>query len=86
MMSYKAHRIQCEDGQTVALHDLGGRGPLLLILHAGGFLGQVIWQHGACTADGQRTRFTANMCFTLADSVHNLSIIYCHAAAVPVCS
>eukprot|EP00208_Stichococcus_sp_RCC1054_P000140 CAMPEP_0206147194 /NCGR_PEP_ID=MMETSP1473-20131121/32712_1 /ASSEMBLY_ACC=CAM_ASM_001109 /TAXON_ID=1461547 /ORGANISM="Stichococcus sp, Strain RCC1054" /LENGTH=334 /DNA_ID=CAMNT_0053544035 /DNA_START=358 /DNA_END=1362 /DNA_ORIENTATION=+ len=37
---YETHRIRCQDGQTLALYDLGGQGPVLLILHAAGFLGQ----------------------------------------------
>ncbi len=85
-MTYQVHRIQCKDGQTVALHDLGGRGPLLLILHAAGFLGQVFWQHGACTAVGQRTQIIASMRFTSVCSVHNLSVLHCHTVAAPVCS
>ncbi len=50
-MTSTSHRVATTGGITIALHDLGGTGPTLLLSHATGFHGHV-WQPMAeCLAD-----------------------------------
>lgn len=50
-MTGRKHLIQCIDGQSVALHDFGGEGPVLLMLHSAGFLGQAFAPMAASLRD-----------------------------------